>query len=97
MRGLTLLLAATLTASYAYAASTAIVADRSESLARTAEAPAPATLPIWNGGTLPPVTVEALAPDGVSPGQPGRCEAPEAGTTTPAMPAAARLAPLRAS
>lgn len=68
MRGLTLLLAATLTASYSYAATAAMVADRTTTVARVeVEAPVPADMPVWNGGVLEAVTVEAPAPTVVIP------------------------------
>jgi len=72
MRGLTILLATTLTFGYGFAAEAAITADRVETIRRVAgitEAPAPtpveAATRVWYGGMLAPVTVEAapVAPD----------------------------------
>jgi hypothetical protein len=72
MRGLTILLATTLTFVYGFAAQAAITADRVETIRRVAgitEAPAPtpeeAATRVWYGGILAPVTVEAapVAPD----------------------------------
>jgi hypothetical protein len=72
MRGLTILLATTLTFGYGFAAQAAITADRVETIRRVAritEAPAPtpveAATRVWYGGMLAPVTVEAapVAPD----------------------------------
>lgn len=72
MRGLTILLATTLTFAYGFAAQAAITADRVETIRRVAgitEAPAPtpveAATRVWYGGMLAPVTVEAapVAPD----------------------------------
>jgi len=72
MRGLTILLATTLTFVYGFAAQAAITADRVETIRRVAgitEAPAPtpveAATRVWYGGMLAPVTVEAapVAPD----------------------------------
>ena len=66
MRGLTILLATTLTFGYGFAAQAAITADRVETIRRVAgitEAPAPtpveAATRVWYGGMLAPVTVEA--------------------------------------
>ena len=66
MRGLTILLATTLTLGYGFAAQAAITADRVETIRRVAgitEAPAPtpveAATRVWYGGMLAPVTVEA--------------------------------------
>jgi hypothetical protein len=75
MRGLTLLLAATLTVSYSYVATAAIVADRSAALSRAEVEPGSTELPVWDGGTLAPVTVEAPAPVGI---EPQRCASPAA-------------------
>jgi hypothetical protein len=72
MRGLTILLATTLTFGYGFAAQAAITADRVETIRRVAaitETPAPtpveAATRVWYGGMLAPVTVEAapVAPD----------------------------------
>jgi hypothetical protein len=66
MRGLTILLATTLTFGYGFAAQAAMTADRAETIRRVAaltETPAPtpaeAANRVWYGGMLPPVTVEA--------------------------------------
>ena len=72
MRGLTILVATTLTLGYGFAAQAAMTADRVETIRRVAgitEAPAPtpveAATRVWYGGMLAPVTVEAapVAPD----------------------------------
>ena len=68
MRGLTLLLATTLTFAYGFAAQAAITADRAETIRRVAGTPAmPAPESdmvnrVWYGGMLAPVTIEADAP-----------------------------------
>lgn len=66
MRGLTLIVATTLTFGYGFAAQAAMTADRAETIRRVAgtlNAPAPTTdaSRIWYGGMLAPVTVEAPA------------------------------------
>lgn len=66
MRGLTVIVATTLTFGYGFAAQAAITADRAETIRRVAgtpSAPAPAAdaSRIWYGGMLAPVTVEASA------------------------------------
>ena len=62
MRGLTMLLATTLTIGYGFAAQAAMSASLSRSPTPSATRPAPtaaeATTHIWYGGTLAPVTVE---------------------------------------
>jgi hypothetical protein len=72
MRGLTILLATTLTFVYGFAAQAAMTADRVETIRRVAgftETPAPPPTPaeaatrVWYGGMLPPVTVEAAPID----------------------------------
>ena len=70
MRGLTILLATTLTFGYGFAAQAAITADRVETIRRVAgltEVPAPtpveAATRVWYGGMLAPVTVEAAPVD----------------------------------
>lgn len=77
MRGLTLLLAATLTVSYSYVATAAIVADRSAAMSRVEVEPLSVPPPVWYGGTLAPVTVEAPAPGAIAP---ERCAAPGSGS-----------------
>lgn len=78
MRGLTILLATTLTFGYGFAAQAAMTADRAETIRRVAgltETPGPppaeAATRVWYGGMLPPVTVEA-APPPIDPAA-GRC------------------------
>jgi hypothetical protein len=66
MRGLTLLIATTLTFGYGFAAQAAMTADRAETfrrVARTVESMNSTVDPnyIWYGGMLAPVTVEATA------------------------------------
>lgn len=70
MRGLTMLLATTLTLGYGFAAQAAISADRSETIRRLSgiaatAAPTPsaadAATRVWYGGMLAPVVVEASA------------------------------------
>ncbi|HXO84884.1 MAG TPA: hypothetical protein VN803_05095 [Gemmatimonadales bacterium] len=66
MRGLTLLIATTLTFGYGFAAQAAMTVDRAETFRRVARAveTADATVDpshIWYGGMLAPVTVEATA------------------------------------
>jgi len=70
MRGLTILLATTLTFGYGFAAQAAITADRVQTIRRVAgitETPAPtpveAASRVWYGGMLAPVTVEATPVD----------------------------------
>ena len=70
MRGLTILLATTLTFGYGFAAQAAMTADRVETIRRVAgltEVPAPtpveAATRVWYGGMLAPVTVEAAPVD----------------------------------
>lgn len=70
MRGLTILLATTLTFGYGFAAQAAMTANRAQTLRRVAgitetRAPTPveAATRVWYGGMLPPVTVEAPADD----------------------------------
>ena len=72
MRGLTILVATTLTFGYGFAAQAAITASRVETIRRVAGTEAPlaptpveAATRVWYGGTLAPVTVEAapVAPD----------------------------------
>jgi hypothetical protein len=64
MRGLTLLIATTLTFGYGFAAQAAMTADRAETIRRVAGITA-TTVPsedashVWYGGMLAPVTVEA--------------------------------------
>jgi hypothetical protein len=65
MRGITLLLATTLTLGYGFAAQAAMSADRVETIRRVAgsvKTPTPtaaeAVTHVWYGGMLPPVTVE---------------------------------------
>lgn len=68
MRGLTLLLATTLTFGYGFAAQAAMTADRAHTIRRVAGFTA--TLApdadignrVWYGGMLAPVTIEADAP-----------------------------------
>jgi hypothetical protein len=68
MRGLTILVATTLTLGYGFAAQAAMTADRAETIRRVAgitetvpAAPtdAEAATRVWYGGMLAPVTVEA--------------------------------------
>ena len=66
MRGLTILLATTLTFGYGFAAQAAMTADRAETfrrVARTVESTDPTedANHIWYGGMLAPITVEATA------------------------------------
>ncbi len=66
MRGLTLLIATTLTFGYGFAAQAAMTADRAETIRRVAGAaatltPAGDATRVWYGGMLAPVTVEATA------------------------------------
>jgi hypothetical protein len=70
MRGLTILLATTLTFGYGFAAQAAITATRVETIRRVAAltgtpapTPAEAATRVWYGGMLPPVTVEAAPID----------------------------------
>ena len=70
MRGMTILLATTLTFGYGFAAQAAMTADRVETIRRVAgltEVPAPtpveAATRVWYGGMLDPVTVEAAPVD----------------------------------
>jgi hypothetical protein len=66
MRGLTILLATTLTFAYGFAAQAAMTADRVETIRRVAgltetavPTPTEAASRVWYGGMLAPVTVEA--------------------------------------
>jgi hypothetical protein len=64
MRGLTLLIATTLTFGYGFAAQAAMTADRAETIRRVAgitatTAPSEDASRVWYGGMLAPVTVEA--------------------------------------
>ena len=66
MRGVTLLIATSLTFGYGFAAQAAMKADRAETFRRlassiTTSAPEVDATRVYNGGTLPPVTVEADA------------------------------------
>lgn len=66
MRGLTVIVATTLTLGYGFAAQAAITADRAETIRRvagtlTTPAPTADASRIWYGGMLAPVTVEASA------------------------------------
>lgn len=66
MRGVTLLIATTLTFGYGFAAQAAMTADRAETFRRVARVVQPADLTvdanhIWYGGMLAPITVEATA------------------------------------
>lgn len=67
MRGLTVLIATTLTAGYGFAAQAAMTFDRAETVRRLTGLTMPAPLPedaanrVWYGGMLAPVTVEADA------------------------------------
>jgi hypothetical protein len=70
MRGLTILLATTLTLGYGFAAQAAMTADRIETIRRVTgltETPAPTAMEaatrVWYGGMLAPVTVEAAPID----------------------------------
>ena len=70
MRGVTILLATTLTFGYGFAAQAAMTADRVETIRRVAgltEGPAPtpveAATRVWYGGMLATVTVEAAPVD----------------------------------
>jgi ribosomal protein S7 len=62
MRGLTLILATTLTFVYGFAAQAAMTVDRAETIRRaermSASAPTTDATRIWYGGMLAPVTVE---------------------------------------
>ena len=66
MRGMTLLIATTLTFGYGFAAQAAMTADRAETFRRVARTVEP-TDPtedanrVWYGGMLAPITVEAKA------------------------------------
>lgn len=72
MRGYALLLGTCLTLGYGYAAQAAMIADRNGVARRLSEAvmrrEAPAPQPLWYGGTLATITVEAIAP--AAPGRP---------------------------
>lgn len=65
MRGLTILLATTLTFVYGFAAQAAITVDRAETIRRVAHAVDANTNEdanrVWYGGMLEPVTIEASA------------------------------------
>jgi len=67
MRGVTLILATTLTFGYGFAAQAAMKADHAETIRRVAGTIATPALTeeemtrVWNGGTLAPVTVETTA------------------------------------
>ena len=68
MRGLTLLLATTLTFGYGFAAQAAMTADRAETIRRlggitttTVTDPTEDATRVWYGGMLAPITVEATA------------------------------------
>lgn len=66
MRGLTLLIATTLTFGYGFAAQAAMTVDRAETFRRVARVIEPADPKvdanhIWYGGMLAPITVEATA------------------------------------
>ena len=68
MRGLTILIATTLTFGYGFAATAAMTAGRVETIRRvtgTTAAPTPteAATRVWYGGMLAPVTVEAAPID----------------------------------
>ena len=72
MRGLTILLATTLTLGYGFAAQAAMTADRAETIRRVTgltDTPSPvptameAATRVWYGGMLAPVTVEAAPID----------------------------------
>lgn len=78
MRGVTLLLATMLTGTYAFVATAAIVADRQSNVMTVEPAATVETGPVWYGGLLPPVTVEAPAPDGAPLAQ-NACPVPNNG------------------
>jgi hypothetical protein len=78
MRGLTLLLATALTGSYTFAATSAMVADRQALATRPEISTSAVAERVWYGGTLPPVTIEAPAPEGVPLAQ-ETCPAPGTG------------------
>ena len=62
MRGLTVIVATTLTLGYGYAAQAAMKADRAETIRRLApSASIGDATRVWYGGTLAPVTIEAAA------------------------------------
>jgi hypothetical protein len=66
MRGTAILLGTCLTLAYGYVAQAAMAADRADVMRRLAAAgvsrsPVSLTLPVWNGGTLAPITVVATA------------------------------------
>jgi len=79
MRRIPLLLATVWTLTYMFAAQAAIATDLAATTLRAAPPAAVADQgPIWNGGTLAPITVEAYAGPA----------APVAGQVRPALPAA---------
>jgi len=62
MRGLTLLLASTLTLTYGFVAQAAIGADLAETTRRAAQFAPPDTTGVLDAGTLAPIVVEAPLP-----------------------------------
>lgn len=64
MRGYALLLGTCLTLAYGFAAQAAMVADRNGVVRRLTgnEEVAEVQTPVWYGGTLAPITVQALGP-----------------------------------
>ena len=78
MRRIPLLLATVWTLTYMFAAQAAIATDLAATTLRAARyAPVQDPGPIWNGGTLAPITVEAYAGSAV----------PTAAPVPPALPA----------
>ena len=79
MRRIPLLLATVWTLTYMFAAQAAIATDLAATTLRAARyAAVPDPGPVWNGGTLAPITVEAYAGPA----------APAAAPVRPALPAA---------
>ena len=78
MRRIPLLLATVWTLTYMFAAQAAIATDLAATTLRAARyAPVADPAPVWNGGTLAPITVEAYAGPA----------APAAAPVRPALPA----------
>lgn len=78
MRRIPLLLATVWTLTYMFAAQAAIATDLAATTLRAARyAPEQDPAPVWNGGTLAPITVEAYAGPAV----------PTAAPVPPALPA----------
>jgi len=72
MRGITLLLATTLTLTYGFVAHAAIAADLAATTRHAAQFAPPDTAGVLDAGTLAPITVEATIPSTAGPEPTGR-------------------------